>query len=102
MGTRKAAPQADIVHDRFHASKPLNEAVDQTRREESANPATTITLPAVGSVSCRGGAKLAAEGDDTLKHTRFLWLHGTVPDVAPGRLRGPAGTQPAHGSRLGL
>ena len=59
-GTRKAAPQADIVHDRFHVSKPLNEAVDQTRREESA--------------------KLAAQGDDTLKRTRFLWLHGTVPD----------------------
>jgi transposase len=60
LGTRQAAPQADIVHDRFHVSKPLNEAVDQTRREESA--------------------KLAAEGDDTLKHTRLLWLHGTVPE----------------------
>jgi len=59
-GTRLAAPQADIVHDRFHVAKPLNEAVDQTRREESA--------------------QLAAEGDNTLKHTRFLWLHGTVPD----------------------
>jgi transposase len=59
-GTRQAAPQADIVHDRFHVAKPLNESVDQTRREESA--------------------QLAAEGDDTLKHTRFLWLHGTVPD----------------------
>jgi transposase len=60
LGTRQAAPQADIVHDRFHVSKPLNEAVDQTRREESA--------------------KLAAKGDDTLKHTRFLWLHGQTPD----------------------
>jgi transposase len=60
IGTRQAAPQADIVHDRFHVSKPLNEAVDQTRREESA--------------------RLAAEGDDTLKHTRFLWFHGIVPD----------------------
>ena len=59
-GTRLAAPNADIVHDRFHVSKPLNEAVDQTRREESA--------------------KLASDGDDTLKRTRFLWLHGTVPD----------------------
>ena len=58
--TTLAAPQADIVHDRFHVSKPLNEAVDQTRREESAT--------------------LAATGDDTLKGTRFLWLHGTVPD----------------------
>lgn len=60
IGTRQAAPQADIVHDRFHVSKPLNEAVDQTRREESA--------------------KLAAVGDDTLKRTRFLWLHGETPD----------------------
>jgi transposase len=60
IGTAQAAPQADIVHDRFHVSKPLNEAVDQTRREESA--------------------KLSAQGDDSLKNTRFLWLHGTVPD----------------------
>jgi len=59
IGTRQAAPQADIVHDRFHVSQPLNEAVDATRREEAA--------------------KLAADGDDTLKNTRFLWLHGTVP-----------------------
>jgi transposase len=60
LGTRQAAPQADIVHDRFHVSKPLNEAVDQTRREESA--------------------RLAAEGDDTLKRTRYLWLQGQTPE----------------------
>jgi len=60
LGTSQAAPQADIVHDRFHVSKLLNEAVDQTRREESA--------------------KLAAEGDDTLKRTRYLWLHGQTPE----------------------
>jgi transposase len=59
IGTRQAAPQADIVHDRFHVSQPLNEAVDATRREEAA--------------------KRAADGDETLKNTRFLWLHGTVP-----------------------
>jgi transposase len=58
--TRQAAPQAAIVHDRFHIAKHLNEAVDRTRREEAA--------------------KLAAKGDDTLKQTRFLWLHGTVPE----------------------
>ena len=58
--THQAAPNADIVHDRFHVSKPLNEAVDHTRRDEAA--------------------ELAGEGDDTLKRTRFLWLHGTVPD----------------------
>lgn len=60
LGTRQAAPHADIVHDRFHVSKPLNEAVDQTRREESA--------------------RLAAEGDNTLKRTRYLWLHGQTPE----------------------
>jgi transposase len=60
LGTRQAAPQADIVHDRFHVSKALNEAVDQTRREESS--------------------KLAAKGDDTLKRTRMLWLYGQTPD----------------------
>jgi len=49
------------VHDRFHVSKPLNEAVDQTRREEAA--------------------KLEAAGDDTLKNTRYLWLHGTTPEA---------------------
>jgi len=58
--TRIAAPQAAIVHDRFHVSKHLNEAVDQTRRQEAA--------------------KLAENGDETLKQTRYLWLHGTVPE----------------------
>jgi transposase len=60
LGARQAAPQADIAYDRLHVSKPLNEAVDQTRREESA--------------------RLAAEGGDTLKSTRFLWLHGQTPE----------------------
>lgn len=58
--TRIAAPQAAIVHDRFHVSKHLNEAVDQTRRQEAA--------------------RLAEKGDETLKKTRYLWLHGTVPE----------------------
>lgn len=58
--TRIAAPQASIVHDRFHVAKHLNEAVDQTRRQEAA--------------------KLAEKGDETLKKTRYLWLHGTVPE----------------------
>jgi len=34
--TKTEAPQCDIVHDRFHVSKQLNDAVDQTRRAESA------------------------------------------------------------------
>lgn len=32
--TEKNAPEAAIVHDRFHISKYLNEAVDKVRREE--------------------------------------------------------------------
>jgi transposase len=48
-------PDADIVHDRFHLSKHLNEAVDQVRRAEHK--------------------ALMKEGDDTLKGTRQLWLY---------------------------
>jgi len=58
--TQAKAPRCQIVHDRFHASKMLNEAVDKTRREEAR--------------------RLEEKGDATLKHTRFLWLHGTVPE----------------------
>ena len=56
--TRVAAPQAEIVHDRFHVSKPLNEAVDKVRREEHR--------------------RLLAQGDESLKDTRFLWLQGAA------------------------
>jgi len=55
-GTRAAAPQADIVHDRYHISAEQNKAVDQVRRAEHK--------------------KLMAEGDDTLKGTRYTWLCG--------------------------
>lgn len=58
--TRAQAPQAAIVHDKFHVAKMLNEAVDQTRRAEHA--------------------RLQAAGDDTLSGTRYLWLHGLVPE----------------------
>jgi len=54
--TRQKAPAADIVHDRFHVSKHLNEAVDKVRREEHH--------------------KLVAQGDQSLKNTKFLWLQG--------------------------
>lgn len=47
-------PNAVIVHDRFHVSKHLNEAVDKVRRQESK--------------------QLAKQGDDRLKGSRFLWL----------------------------
>lgn len=59
--TRVQAPQAVIVHDRFHVAKMFNEAVDQTRRAEHAS--------------------LQAKGDDTLSGTRYLWLHGMVPET---------------------
>jgi transposase len=58
--TRLAAPQVAIVHDRFHVAKHLNDAVDQTRRQEAV--------------------RLAEKGDESLKKTRYLWLHGTVPE----------------------
>ena len=58
--TRVQAPQAAIVHDKFHVAKLLNDAVDQTRRAEHQ--------------------QLQATGDDTLKNTRYLWLHGQLPE----------------------
>lgn len=59
---RKAAPQAEIVHDRFHISKHLNEAVDQVRRREHR--------------------ELSREGEYLLKKTRYLWLRNVenVPE----------------------
>lgn len=48
-------PQADIVHDRYHVSAHLNEAVDKVRRAEHK--------------------ELMAQGDETLKGTRQLWLY---------------------------
>jgi transposase len=50
-----AVPRADIVHDKFHVSKYLNEAVDKVRRQEHK--------------------ELLAQGDETLKGTRQLWLY---------------------------
>jgi len=47
--TRTAAPQAQIVHDKFHVSKLLNEAVDKVRKEEHR--------------------RLLAKGDESLKGT---------------------------------
>jgi transposase len=48
-------PEADIVHDKFHVSKYLGEAVDTVRRQEHK--------------------ELLAQGDETLKGTRQLWLY---------------------------
>ena len=48
-------PDAEVVHDRFHIAKHLNEAVDQVRRAEHKS--------------------LMQEKDETLKGTRSLWLY---------------------------
>lgn len=47
---------ADIVHDKFHISKHLNDAVDKTRKREHA--------------------RLQKEGNQSLKNTRYTWLRG--------------------------
>jgi len=49
------APQAEIVHDRFHISKHLNEAVDQVRRQEHK--------------------ALKDSGLETLTGSKQLWLY---------------------------
>jgi len=48
-------PDAEVVHDRFHIAKHLNEAIDQVRRAEHKS--------------------LMQEKDETLKGTRSLWLY---------------------------
>ena len=52
---KEQAPKADVVHDKFHVSKYLNESVDKVRRQEHK--------------------QLMAEGDETLKGSRQLWLY---------------------------
>jgi len=47
-------PNSAIVHDKFHVSKYLNEAVDKVRKRENK--------------------KLLKEGYDLLKGTKYLWL----------------------------
>lgn len=48
-------PQAVIVHDRFHISQHLNQAVDQVRRAENK--------------------QLVSEGDNRLKGSKHFWLY---------------------------
>lgn len=59
------ASQADIVYDRFHVSKHLNEAVDKVRRKENKT--------------------LQHLDDDSLKGTKQLWLF--APENMPRKLR---------------
>jgi transposase len=47
-------PDADIVHDKFHISQHLNQAVDKVRRQENK--------------------VLIQQGDERLKGSRFSWL----------------------------
>jgi transposase len=53
-GSKQAIPQADTVHDRFHLSSYLNNAVDITRRAENK--------------------KLVKNDDKSLQNTKYLWL----------------------------
>jgi transposase len=62
---RKQVPEADIVHDKFHVSKYLGEAVDKVRRAEHK--------------------ELMAQGDETLKGTRQLWLYNPE-NFSPGQV----------------
>ena len=52
---QEQVPEAEIVHDKFHVSKYLGEAVDKVRRQEHK--------------------ELMAQGDETLKGSRQLWLY---------------------------
>lgn len=61
----KQVPGAHVVHDKFHVSKYLGEAVDQVRRQEHK--------------------ELMAQGDETLKGTRQLWLYN--PENLSGEQR---------------
>lgn len=56
--TKEHAPQADIVHDKFHIVKYLNEAVDKVRRAEHKT--------------------FMKDGDDTLKGAKYLFLKNPV------------------------
>jgi transposase len=49
-------PNADVVHDRFHISAHLNQAIDKVRRQEHKI--------------------LSQQKDDTLKKSKYLWLTG--------------------------
>jgi transposase len=58
---RKNVPQADIVHDKFHISQHLNDAVNKVRRQEHKI--------------------LREEGDNRLAGSKQLWLYN--PDNIP-------------------
>lgn len=55
QSVKEHLPNAEAVHDKFHVSKYLNEGVDKVRRQEHK--------------------EMMAEGDETLKGSRQLWLY---------------------------
>lgn len=66
---REHLPHADIVHDKFHISQHLGNAVDKTRRIEHA--------------------RLQKQGDKSLTNTKYTWLRGMehLSDEALARLK---------------
>lgn len=62
---KKALPEADIVHDKFHVAKYLGDGVDQVRRAEHK--------------------ELLAQGDTTLTGTKQLWLYNPE-NLSPARM----------------
>jgi transposase len=65
LATESALPQATIVFDKFHIAKLAGEAVDQVRRQEAK--------------------RLAAEGDERLKGTRYGWLRNPLDETTEQR-----------------
>lgn len=58
---RRRIPMALRVHDRFHVSKHLGDAIDEVRRQENK--------------------RLCEQGDHSLKRTRWLWLKRSRSDA---------------------
>ena len=66
---RRMVPGAEIVHDKFHIAKHLNDGVNRVRVEEHR--------------------RLLREGDDRLKGTRWFWLRAedSLTDAQYGSFR---------------
>ena len=66
-------PQAELVHDKFHVAKHLNEAGSPVHR-----PPLFPSASSVDTVRRQEHKELLAQGDETLKSTRQLWLFNPV------------------------
>jgi transposase len=73
---RRMVPGAELVHDKFHIAKHLNEGVNRVRTEEHR--------------------RLLREGDDRLKGTRWFWLHAedNLTDAQYESFSGTSRTRP--------